>query len=84
MSDALNTLMDATTGEVTAKIAALKASTKTIIDAQSRDYTKNLNLLLTIRVSWRFIRLRIVKKSACYCGIFSENTCNDNFSSRFL
>ena len=84
MSDALDTLMDATTGEVTAKIAALKASTKTIIDAQSRDYTKNLNLLLTIRVSWRFIRLRIVKKSACYCGYFSENTCNDNFSSRFL
>ena len=56
MSDALNTLMDATTGEVTAKIAALKASTKTIIDAQSRDHTKNLTFFLTTRVSWRILK----------------------------
>ena len=51
MSNALDTLKDATTGDVTAKIAALQASTKTIIDAQSRDHTKNLNFFLTIKVT---------------------------------
>ena len=42
MANALASLQDATTGEVTAKIAALKTSTKEIIDAQSRDHTKNV------------------------------------------
>jgi len=44
MANALASLQDATTGEVTAKIAALKTSTKEIIDAQREDMHK-YNLL---------------------------------------